>query len=527
MADVDERIRAVLDLGDSSGVVKGLDREMEGLLASIKKINEEFDQKKVSPRQYAESLAKIKDELRELDRLKKEVAVGGGGFGLDEVNRRLFALERGVSGIVSGTGLGRAGAALESGIGIFGGPAGLGIMAALITNTIDNVGPKIKDALDKMFKGVTEAEIASRKAALTEEAAQLRAAVKSQEAQPKPGLEYEQAERDVKLRSIFTGKAAPDLISRRLFETIRGHPGATISDIQPEEKEALERIRAQLFPGRAQKEAFAQGTYQGLFQSVQGLGEAFMQTIQPRRLADLQLERSRIKTAIAQRTADKLIQTAQQPGPEGRIARKQLLDLAKRFPGTLDPSDMSLLEDIIKQEDPERVKDELEKLQEERQKGEALEYKGPPPPVYPEFLHRGMAPKIPFGIIKGAEEAAAQRQMEREQGARGPVTGIPLLPPELGGPRPPRYRRTQPYAGDLKAQQAAYGEALHAAHQRQLEALKLEQQGLGVHAKTHSVVQDIQRLMHRLQREVQNANRNADNLLQRQQRSQQNTTGDP
>lgn len=542
---VDERIRTVLDLGDSSAAVKGLDAEVEKLLAAFQKQTELFEQKKLSPQAYADALHKMRSEVSGLSSAMKELGSGGGGGGggdgFEGINRRLFALERGVTGLISGSGLNRAGSALEGGIGLLGGPAGLGIMAALVTNTLEHIGPAIKTGLDKLFKGITDEEITERRAALKEEAKQVRAAVTAQEIQPKPGMEYEQVDRDTKLKSIFTGRMAPDLISKRLYEAIRSHTGSTITDKQPEETEALNRLKDQLDPaGAVQRQSTM--PYERIVTYWEGFIERAKQAGDPKRRMGIKNEIRNLETTIAQRTADKLILAAQVEGPPGRTARRQLLDLAKRFPGILDPSEMTLLEGIINQEDPKRIKDEMEKLQADQQKAAALEYKGPAPPVYPEFrsdraggptgMHggvamRGLAPRLQTGIIPGGQEAADQRKREQERGARGPIAGPDVLPAELGGPGKPRYRRTQSYAGDLDAQQAQYGEALKAAHHSQVEALRLEQLGLATHARTQSVVRSIQHELENVKRQLKHVNRNADDLARKQAKSAQNTTGNP
>ncbi len=487
---VDERIRAVLDLGDSSGAVKALDQEIQKLLEDFKKQTELFEAGKIKPKDYAESVAKLKSELGGLKTAISDLGSKSpeASAGLETLSRSMFALERGVSALTAGTGLAKAANLLESVIGFAKGPAGIGIALGLVANTIDNVAPKIKESWDKLWNQFSDADIKAKREALAEQAKQLRSAVSGLEIQPKPGLEYQQAERDTKLRNIFAGQTAPDLISGRLYNELRRHPGAVISDLQPEEREEIRRQRDFLYPGAAQKREFEQGVYPGLMQTAISLGQHLGSILNPRAQIEAQQKIAAIKNQAARRTADKLIVDAQQPGPMGRTARQQLLDLATRFPGILKPEDMTNLQQIIKDEEPSAQKESMEKLAEEKAKAEALEYKGPPPPVYPEFRQHGMAPRVPYGLIPGAEEAASLRRQEQERGARGPVAGPNVLPPELGGPRRPRYRRTQSYTGDVEAQQAVYGEALKSTHQNQVQALKLEQQGLATHGKTQAVV---------------------------------------
>src|SRR5271165_3547392 len=130
---VDERIRAVLDLGDSSGTVKALDLEVEKLLDDFKKQADLFDKGQISSKDYTAALNKMKSEVSGLAGAMKDLGGGtggGGGVDLEGLNRKLFALERGLTGLVSGSGLGRAAGMLESGMTLFGGPAGLATMAA-------------------------------------------------------------------------------------------------------------------------------------------------------------------------------------------------------------------------------------------------------------------------------------------------------------------------------------------------------------------------------------------------------------
>ncbi len=458
---VDERIRTVLDLGDSSAAVKGLDAEVEKLLDAFKKQTELFEQKKLTPQAYADALHKMKSEVAGLSGAMKELGAsgsGGGGEGFEGINRRLFALERGVTGLVSGTGLGRAGSALEGGIGLLGGPAGLGIMAALVMNTLEHIGPAIKTGFDKLFKGITDEEITERRAALKEEAKQVRAAVTAQEIKPEPGLEYQQADRDAKLRSIFTGKVGPDSIARRLKGVIATHRGATITDQQPEETEALNRLKDQLDPASA-VERQSTMPYERIVEYWKGAIERVQQGMDPKRREGIKEQIRKLQSTVSQRTADKLVLAAQEIGPAGRTARRQLLELAHRFPGTLDPDDMTKLDDIIKQEDPKRIKDELEKLQEKNAKAEALEYKGPPPPtldkVYPDHAKNLQAPRLQTGIIPGAQEAADQRKRDQTQGA-GPVVAGPPSPSRYT--KWPRRMGSGPSPRDFSARQ--YSEAL-------------------------------------------------------------------
>ena len=201
--NVDERIRAVLDLGDSSGAVKALDQELEKLLDDFKKQTELFDKGKLTTKDYTDALNKMKSEVAGVSGAIKDLGGGGGGMDLEAVNRKLFALERGMTSLVSGTGLGRAGGLLESGMGLFGGPAGLGIMTALIANTIDQVAPKISKAWNDLFNQFSGEQVQAKLQELDAKRKGLMDSVKAIMARPVPGTEALQAETQKMLATTF------------------------------------------------------------------------------------------------------------------------------------------------------------------------------------------------------------------------------------------------------------------------------------------------------------------------------------
>lgn len=63
---VDEKVRGVLDLGDSSGVVKALNAEVDQLLDKFRKQTEAFDKGKMSAKDYTAALNHFKGEVSSL-----------------------------------------------------------------------------------------------------------------------------------------------------------------------------------------------------------------------------------------------------------------------------------------------------------------------------------------------------------------------------------------------------------------------------------------------------------------------------
>ena len=223
VGSVDERIRAVLDLGDSSAAVKGLDAEVEKLLGDFKKQTELFEQNKMSPQQYADALHKVKSEVSGLSSAMKELGGGGGGVDLEGVTRKVFALEKGLTSMVEGTGLGRAGGLVESGMSLFGGPSGLGMLAASILYSIDKIGPQIKTAWDNLFKQFSQEDVTAKIAELKGYQTQLASQVKAILEKPVPGTEDLVATQQ---------KQTEPAIQRRDHDWTEGHLARTGSGIE-------------------------------------------------------------------------------------------------------------------------------------------------------------------------------------------------------------------------------------------------------------------------------------------------------
>jgi hypothetical protein len=335
---VDERIRAVLDLGDSSAAVKGLDAEVERLLDAFKKQTELFEAKKLSPQQYADALHKVRSEVSGLTSAMKELG-GGGGGGIDfeATNRKIFALQKGLTSMVEGTGLGRAGGLLESGMTLFGGPAGIGMMAASILYAIDQVAPKIKTAWDNLFKQFSQEDVTAKIAELKTYQTQLQAQVKALLDRPVPGTEDLEATRQKYLSRLFNvgTLTGPKGMSHGLVKALRDAPGAATSELQPEEKQELEKYWGKLHPKEQAQKMWEQGGGLAVAMQVwEELSHIMEIDKSGQAIFDQKAKEgmNKILYAAVQRTVGKLMVDAQKPGKEGRDALTLLKDLATRFP---------------------------------------------------------------------------------------------------------------------------------------------------------------------------------------------------
>ena len=335
---VDERIRAVLDLGDSSAAVKGLDAEVEKLLAAFQKQTELFEQKKLSPQQYADALHKVKSEVSGLTSAMKELSgQGGGGVDLEGVTRKVFALEKGLTSMVEGTGLGRAGGMIESGMTLFGGPAGLGMLAASILYSIDQIAPKIKTAWDNLFKQFSQEDVTAKISELKGYQTQLAVQVKVLLDRPVPGTEDLIATQQKHLARLFNvgTLTGPKGMSHGLVQALRNSPGATDSELQPEEKQELEKYWAKIHPKEQAQKMWEQGGGLAVAMQVwEELSNVMEIDKSGQAIFDQKAKEgmNKILYAAVQRTVGKLMVDAQKPGKEGRDALTLLKDLATRFP---------------------------------------------------------------------------------------------------------------------------------------------------------------------------------------------------
>ena len=138
-----------------------------------------------------------------------------------------------------------------------------------------------------------------------------------------------------------------------------------------------------------------------------------------------------------------------------------------------------------------------------------------PPPPNPNLpaaaaLPAGRDPRIAEYAAKIAEREAMQRRM----------AGLDAAARQAAS-------EEREAAGGGETMEHFYARSIEALGQKQSQAMGLEKQGLANHAKTQAVVADIQRQIEEIRTATMLIGRNADNLLSRQQRTQQNTTGNP
>ena len=310
----DERIRGVLDLGDSAPAAKRLNEEVERLLKDLEKLNAEFGAKGGDTAKFIDSQNKIRAEIDKTRESANKLSGGGGGGdgGFEKLTRGIFGFERAASSLVSGTGLGRAAGILEGVIGMVGGPAGLGFGVGLLANTLDNVLPKIFAGFQKLTTGIDPEKTAEIKQQLAEVAAAYRSFVEQMEAKAKPGSEEEQgfiASRLARMFNIKTLTGRGGIEQGLLSAALRKE----ISDMKRQEIDEIADLRAQR---KAAVEAPA------------GLGGNKAD------VARLDKEIDAIEQAAASRTRDKLLREASlgPDNPAGRTALQQLRNLAAKHP---------------------------------------------------------------------------------------------------------------------------------------------------------------------------------------------------
>ncbi len=349
---VDERIRAVLDLGDSSGAVKALDQEVEKLLADFKKQTEAFEQGKVAPKEFAESVSKLKSELSGLRGAMKDLGAGGGS-GLDAISSKIFALERGVTSLISGTGLGRAGGLLESGLSLLGGPAGIGALVASIAYTLDQVAPKIQASWNNMWKQFSEEQVQAKMAELKAAGQAMKGEVDAFFTRPVPGTEGMEADRQKKLLTMFnigTGSGEKNL-RVGLLRALKESQGAAPTALSGEEKQELRGIWEKLFPAEAGQQAMAeQGTLGGLIKGMEQIAEMPAQIWKgkERYVAELQLQMQQLLERAAARSVSDMLLKLQQGGQPGVQAAEQLKNLISKFPQLFNADIKTQIDDLLK-----------------------------------------------------------------------------------------------------------------------------------------------------------------------------------
>src|SRR5271166_341985 len=545
---VDERIRAVLDLGDSSGAVKALDTEVEKLLADFKKQTEAFEQGKVAPKDFADSVSKLKSELGGLKGAMQDLGGGSGGGGGDvfeNVNRKLFALERGMSNLVGGTGLGRAGGLLESGIALFGGPAGLGFALAMFANTLENVLPKLEGFWAHLWNKMTADEIHEKLQALSEQGKKAKEMLDSVFARPAPGQEAFGAHQAAALQGAFNIQTQREGLEQGVQNVLRrgGLKG------QAEETSEVKDLRRQ---------------QEDIRRSTEFPDDPHIQAL----ILGLENQIRKITSDNILRRASELMLNAQKEGPEGRQARKELMEMIRSH-ADLFKGAGGLIEKLRQADEapyhpptPEAIdqdrQDRLERAQ--QQFGRAsrasqqralqftiesggMEFEGPPAPRLSQMarerrrlqqrrrVHRrrtglteGQAgpPRPPIDLRR----TGAVRGAPAPHGREGEFAGIRKRP-DLAFRNADFSRETAQHQAMREAEAAQRRATAEFADIKRMQqnAISLEQKGLSTHEKTQRTVAGLQTAMDKLWARMQVLDQNANNLLQRQQRTQQNTTG--
>ncbi len=114
MADTEERVRAALDLGDSSPRAKELNAEIDRLLGLLRNTAENFNAGKVSLKDFSAATGNLKDKIAEtrsaLDSINPEEAGA-------KITRAAFKIERGIGNLFSGEGIFGAIKGLATGFG--------------------------------------------------------------------------------------------------------------------------------------------------------------------------------------------------------------------------------------------------------------------------------------------------------------------------------------------------------------------------------------------------------------------------
>jgi len=355
--NVDEKIRAVLDLGDSSGVVKALDAELDKLLDDFKKQTELFDKGKMSTREYTEALAKMKSEVGGVTGAIKDLGGGGsGGGGLESINRKLFALERGLTGLASGTGLGRAGSLLESGLSLFGSrAAGFGVTAALVANTVERIAPQIAEAFNSLYRQFTPQQVEGRIQGLAQQAEQQKEGVRAAFNRAVPGTEeLEQDAEKLRNRLMNAGtRTGPRSLREGMLRAMASSEGNHAFDMSPEEKQKMREIMDQIDPLGAMRRRFEQEGAGAVGVELFSHVGRWWEEYGPAHVAGAQIEERYqrqlrdLKQSIIQRSVDRLLTEAMQGGPTGRNALKAIKDLIDKYPDMFNSGQAQAVKDLL------------------------------------------------------------------------------------------------------------------------------------------------------------------------------------
>ncbi len=312
MSDPAERIRAELDLGDSAPAAKKLDEEIQRLTKDLRNLTEEFGQKGGDPKAFIDKQNAIRNEISAtaaaVEKLKG--GTGGAGIGLDDITRKMFAFERGASALASGTGLARAGGLLEAGIGLFGGPAGIGFALAMLANSLDNVLPKLEGFWAHLWNQVTADQVRDKLKELQEEGKKAKESLDAVLARPAPGAGNEamQAHQAQALQELFNRDVEKNVGLRKGIEDVlrqRGLMGHW------EESSEIQDLRRKQKDYRRFHESLETET------TIQEAEQGFQKQI------------DKIINDNITRRADEFMTEAMQPGERGKHARKNLAELIR------------------------------------------------------------------------------------------------------------------------------------------------------------------------------------------------------
>ncbi len=351
---VDEKVRGVLDLGDSSGVVKALNAEVDQLLDKFRKQTEAFDKGKMSAKDYTAALNHFKGEVSSLRGAMGDLGAGGGGMDFENVNRKIFALERGLTGLLSGSGLGRAGSMLESGLTLFGVPAGIGMMSALLVNTVEKIGSQVKEAWNNLFKQFSAEQVQQKLDELKQRQQQIVGQVAAMAERPVPGTEGLETELQKMLGRLFNvgTLTGPKGLRQGLIQAMLKGQGGTPANMSPEEQQELKRLWAIINPGQALIEAQKQGGWiartMQFWDQMPTLAD-YIKRGGDRVKWDAQTQINALAHRVAERTAGQLLLDAQRPGRVGQHALEQLQNMASKFPELLGPGTAEKLNELIRQ----------------------------------------------------------------------------------------------------------------------------------------------------------------------------------
>jgi hypothetical protein len=572
VGDSDDRIRAFLDLGDSSPATKRLNDEIETLLGKLKRLTEDFGTGKMGPQEFATAQTKLRAEIREtsdtLDGLHSPERISG----MDKMTKTLFGLERGLSSVASGSGLGRAGGLLEAGLSMFGGAAGMGLGygIAMLANTVENVLPKLERAWGSFMGQMDPEKMAEVKKGLADLAAAYRIAVEDMERRRKPGTEDLGAAQQAGLARLLNIGSMKQVESALLSSALHHD----ISDMKRTEIDELSEAQAEI--KRLEQQTKIKAALPSVLKAAMDAAVAKLQDIELR---------------VASRTRDKLLKEASEPDtPAGKAALRTLQNLAHKRPELYPQGFAHRIQEILDGILPDRPPAQ-EVLDRERQERiEAAERQipreGRPSRIkaLEDFIARGGEEFVGPPAPSRKEMLNRRRRMAREAAVR---RGRGELPPGVPGPPAPRFgqpprpgepgdhaqrifqwihRNEQQHQRDEERQRKdlehirqknpgytnsaneiarAQARAYETPYQKQrrvveedqqqmavlrakfFETLELQRQGMISQQKAQQLIHSIEMRLRPLTAIVRQLNSNATKMLADQQRTNQNEGGNP